>query len=209
MAKLFDEENGAGGLNAGLKDPNEIKILICTILKSVDKPLSFDSLNEIFQQDGLANYFDFAQCLHELLLTGHVDLLQEDGVDFYKVTKLGAGTADMFERRVPFTIREKAMGAAVKLLAKIRREAENKVEITPADGGFTVECRSFDQKDELFSIRLLVPDIRQAELIRKQFLNNPEMIYQGVLALVTGDVGTAGSLLQNYAQNQKQDGSSK
>jgi len=69
----FDEGVAPGGL----KDADDIKILICYLLKSVGGPLSFDNLNEILQHDGLCNYFGFASALHELLVTGHVGLVRD------------------------------------------------------------------------------------------------------------------------------------
>lgn len=193
----------AGIEPGGLRDSNEIKVLLCYILKTVKKPLSFDSLNEILQGDGLVNYFEFAQSLHELLLSGHVDLIQDGGVDYYKVTRLGAGTAELFERRLPASIREKAVKAAVRLLARIRRESENRVEIgADPGGGYAVDCVVLDQGDDLMRVRLLVPDMRQAELVKRQFLQSPETVYKGVLALLTGDVQAVGELLAQQAKDQ-------
>jgi hypothetical protein len=187
----FDEGVAPGGL----KDADEIKILICYLLKSVGKPLSFENLNEILQHDGLCNYFGFASALHEMLVSGHVDLVKDDGVELYKVTVLGAQTAALFERRLPLAVREKAINTAVKLLAQIKRESENRVEITESDGGFDVACSVFDMGDTLMSVKLLVADRAQAESIKKQFQKTPEIIYKGVLALMTGDAAAAAELL--------------
>ena len=181
------EAMDAGIEPGGLRDVNEIKILICYLLKNSNRPLSFDNLNEILQQDGLVNYFEFGQSLHELLLSGHVDLTEQDGLQLYHITRLGAGTADMFERRLPRSVREKAVRASVRLLARLKIESENKVMITRDASGWRVECRVLDGKDELLSMRLLVPSAGQAEVIRQQFLKDPAAVYRGAIALLTGD----------------------
>lgn len=180
----------------GLKDADEIKILICYLLKSVGNPLSFDNLNEIVQHDGLCNYFAFASALHELLVSGHLDLIKENSIELYKNTSLGDETADLFERRLPASVREKAIGTAVKLLAKIKRDAENKVSIEEnPSGGFNVMCNVYDMGDTLLSVRLLVADMDQARLIKSQFQKSPATIYKGILALLTGDTKTAAELI--------------
>lgn len=188
----FDEGVAPGGL----KDPDDIKILICYLLKSVDRPLSFENLNEILQHDGLCNYFGFANALHELLVSGHIDLVRENGEDLYKTTSLGSATAELFERRIPVSVREKAVNAAVMLLSRIKRESENRVEIAEnPSGGYDVTCSVLDMGDTLMSVKLLVADRAQAESVKRRFQSNPDVVYRGVVALLTGDVSAAAKLI--------------
>jgi hypothetical protein len=182
----------AGIEPGGLRDNNEVKILICYLLNNSGKPLTFDNLNEILQNDGLVNYFEFGKCLSELLQGALLEKQTHGGADYYTVTELGKRTAATFERRLPLSVREKAVKAAVRLLERKRLEAENKVTITPVTGGFTVECRVLDGADELLAVRLLVPEMAQAKAVEAQFMKNPELIYKGALALMTGDFSAAG-----------------
>jgi hypothetical protein len=178
----------AGIEPGGLRDINEIKILICYLLKNAGAPLSFESINEIIQKDGLANYFEFAQSIKELVDLGNVELTKNNDMDYYTVTKLGVGMANTFERRLPLAVREKAVKAAIRLIARIKIEAENKVTITQTEHGFTAECRVLDGNDEMLSIRLLLPERVQAEAVKRQFHDNPELIYKATLSLMTGDM---------------------
>ncbi|HCB99723.1 MAG TPA: DUF4364 domain-containing protein [Ruminococcaceae bacterium] len=181
----------------GLRNVDEVKLLICYLLKSTACPLSLDTLSESLQQDGLANYFTIADALHALLVTGHVDLLEQNGEKTYKVTGLGAGTANLFERRLPYSVREKAVKAAMRLLAQQKREAENHVQITADGVGFRVICSVLDGKDSLLSISLLVSDRPQAEAVKKQFMSDPTTIYRATVALMTGDPSAVGNALKS------------
>ena len=49
----------AGIAPGGLKEVYEVKILICHLLYSVEKPLSVDNINEIFSKDDAVDYFTF------------------------------------------------------------------------------------------------------------------------------------------------------
>ena len=50
----FDE-----GINpGGMRSKNEIRILICYLIKSVKAPVSKELILESLQKDGLANYFE-------------------------------------------------------------------------------------------------------------------------------------------------------
>lgn len=181
------EAMGAGVEPGGLRDTNEVKILVCWLLKSVGGPLSFDNLNEILAGDGLVNYFELAQAVQNLLNSGHIDLADGES-ERYRCTKLGAGTAALFERRLPRSVRDKAARDAVRLLARIRREAENRAEIVsePA-GGYRVRCRILDRGDALLELNLLVPTQEQAQLVKQNFTAQAESVYQGVLALLAGE----------------------
>ena len=45
-----------------LKDENEIKIFILYLLDKIGYPLDYPSIGSIMLQDGIVNFFDFAQC---------------------------------------------------------------------------------------------------------------------------------------------------
>ena len=50
-----------------------------------------------------------------------------------------------------------------------------------------VTCSVMDHELELMSVRLLVSDEMQVELLRETFLRSPLKVYQSVLSLMTGD----------------------
>ena len=53
----FDEGIEPGGL----RSRNEIKVLVCYLLKSIEQPISKQLINEILQENSLANYFEINQ----------------------------------------------------------------------------------------------------------------------------------------------------
>ncbi len=79
--------------------------------------------------------------------------------------------------------------AAEELLARIRREQENTVEMEKNGLGCQVTCRIGDEKAPLMTLKLSVADDLQAKLIREHFLDQPELLYRSVLAVLTGDAG--------------------
>ena len=62
-----------GGIEpGGLRTKNEIRILICYLLASVNAPLSKNDILSIIQDNGLANYFEVTDALSELTEHGNV-----------------------------------------------------------------------------------------------------------------------------------------
>lgn len=170
----------------GLRDSYEIKILICYLLKSIGAPISKTQMIDVFQSQGLINYFEFTNALQELLESKHIKIVNSvEGDDFYEITSIGVQTADMLERSLPASVREKSLKAAINLLSRAKLESENKVDIVKLNTGFNVKCTILDQSgSDLMSIELFVPDELQAQLVKEQFLNNPESVYKGVIKLL-------------------------
>ena len=65
----FDEGIEPGGL----RSRNEIKVLICYLLKSIEQPISKQLINEILQENGLANYFEINQAVSDLVKAGSLE----------------------------------------------------------------------------------------------------------------------------------------
>ena len=65
MASTFLKNDEPGSLS----DIYEIKILICYLLSCIEKPLSKEQVNYVFQFNSIVNYFSFCQALKELIDT--------------------------------------------------------------------------------------------------------------------------------------------
>lgn len=192
MSDFFTEGIEPGGLTTG----QETRILICYILNSVKKPLSPTQINSIVQQDGLVNYFELSACMAQLVRSGHiVPAYNKDDEDYYAVTDLGVQTALTFERTVPKSVRDKAIKAAIRLLARVERDRSAKAVIEPCGEGCNLELRILDVDSDLMNLKVFLPDKIQAESIKREFLNDPALIYKGVLALLTGDMKAVGELI--------------
>lgn len=173
-----------GGIEpGGLRNKNEIRILLCYLVNSIGAPLSREDVLSIMQEHGFANYFEVTNALAELTANGSL-AADGDPPVYHAVsqTKLIAGQLD---KVLPLSVREKAIAAAVNLLAKARREQENKVTIQQTSKGYNVHCHISGGDLELMNISLYVPDEHQAKLVRKAFHKSPETVYQVLLALLT------------------------
>ena len=76
---------------------------------------------------------------------------------------------------------------ALNLLARAKRERENKVSIDKHGNGYHVTCHISGGKGDLMTITLYAPDLYQARVIKKNFHRNPEAVYQALMSLMTGN----------------------
>ena len=176
----------AGVEPGGLINRTEIRLLVCYILKSIRQPLPGQLLQELFHYEGLANYFEVGQAIQDLLELQNIQLVDHEQ-QTYAITEEGRAAVGALQRDLPVTVREKAVKSAIRLLTRIRREEENKVEIVKAERGYLISCTVLDRGAELMTLRLMVPDEIQAKAVKEIFLDDPSSVYTGVIELMTHD----------------------
>ena len=184
----------AGIEPGGLRSKNEIRILICYLLSSVNAPLSKDAILTIVQDNGLANYFEVTNALAELVENGNL-IASGERQDIYTASDTAKMIANQLDTALPVTVRDRAVNAAINLLAQAKRERENKVEITKIDLGYQVTCHVSGGDMDLMNFSIYVPDSKQAKMVKHFFQKQPQQIYQMLLALVTGNHEIATDLL--------------
>lgn len=170
----------------GLRNRDDIRLLICYLLKSVDSPMTRQMLNEAMQEDGLANYFEVGQAIEELLKTANItaDILGEDEV--ITVTQKGREAAEMLQTSLPKTVREKAINSAIRLITKARVERENKIEVTKEEnGGYTITFTLFDKNTQFMKLSVYVVDSLQLEQVKQNFINDPVKVYSTIITSLT------------------------
>lgn len=169
----------------GLRNMLEIKVLVCYLLDKVHEPMSRKLLSECLQDTGLVNYFDLVIAVDELLADGIILGHDEDGEEYLTVTETGAENAKVLETSLlPFT-RDKAVNAAIRIVARAKAEKENKVEITKTDTGYTIELAVMGMDEELMKLNLYCGDDLQAEALKEAFLADPSALYSVIIEHLT------------------------
>ena len=81
----------------------DIKILILYILRRLPGTVDPETLAELCQCDSGVGYFDYSDCLAELVETGH--LVLED--DRYAITEKGRRDGAACESSLPYSVKRK------------------------------------------------------------------------------------------------------
>lgn len=160
----------------------DIKILILFVLNRLPGPISFETMSDLVLVDEGFDYFEFSQCLAELVKTGHV----EQNENSYRITKLGSEHGDTVESGIPYSVRAKAERKALPLIAKMKRDTQimsshDKLK----DGGCKVSLSLSDGIGNIISISVLASDEDQAKSMEKYFRSDAENIYHKIIKLLT------------------------
>ena len=184
----MDEFNAfVGGVNpGGLRDREEIRLLVCDILKSVGAPMTTEQINFAIQEHGLANYFEVSQAIDDLHSNGVIDTVKtDDGNEKLVLNERGEMVIDTLENHLPKSVREKAVTSAMKQLLLERRAKEDVINVEEAaGGGYNVTFTLSEKNDVLMKLTLYVADSHQLETVKQNFINDPAKLYSQIYAFL-------------------------
>lgn len=166
----------------GLYHTDEIKTLICYLLRKLDLPLSSEQIRQTLVSQGLANYFDVSESVSELLRTGIVTADYDGEEEKLRLTPIGENASMELLRDIPKSVREQALSAVLETASKERNARETKIDVSPCGSGFHVTFSVTDRDADLMRITLYAADLAQVERMKDNFLKDPVRIYSGILA---------------------------
>ena len=182
--------------------PQQVKVFILYLLEKVGYPLDYNDLATIVIRDGYVDYFDFVTYFHELLESGHISKVEheaEDGEnqtlsshekDSYTVTDTGRMIAKgLADDLLLAAVREKSYISAMRHLSLEKRGAVINHDIEQVgDGTYIFHCSIKDCDGLAFDLDLRADSYMQVSRMRMNFEDKPDVVYRGIVALVTGNV---------------------
>ena len=154
----------------------DIKILILYILSKLPGGVELGTLNELCGSDDDVGYFDFAECLGELVESGHV----EKSASGFAITEKGKRNVSEVSGSLPFSVREKADRALAPVAAALDRLGLIKCSHESGEGGVTVSLSMSDGVGDLIDLKLLCPDEQRAVQMEKNFRAKAEEYYKSI-----------------------------
>ena len=163
-----------------IQDKLEIKFLILYVASRLIEPVPFEAMQELTMCDDGIDFFDFSECLSNLVESQHLTL-SDDGL--YAITEKGLHNGAICESSLPYSVRLRADKNITIYNQKLKRRAQIKSDIQPRPNGtFTVTLAFNDDDDQpLLKMDLMVPKEVMAKDLAERFQRNPEQLYSGVL----------------------------
>lgn len=163
-----------------IRESLELKCLILYVAARVSEPLSLTELQSLTMIDDGIDYFSFAQCLSELVQTEHLSVNADEQ---YLITAKGVKNSLITADSLPASVRNKARSVVENFNRELLRRAQVAARVERRDNDtFTVVLHLSDDVDDLMDLRLLAASEEQAKALAEEFRQNPEEIYQKVIA---------------------------
>ncbi len=171
---------------------NNVKVFVLYLMKNINYPMDFVTINDVVMQTDYVMYLDFAEAFHQMLEN---ELIVEDGTNengdpLYSVTRKGRLVAEQLKCDILPSILDQSLTCALRYLDFRRR-------------GVTVTCESERLQDQTFDVTVTLREQKKiilrttintdseyhAQKMKETFHERPEVVYRGILALLTGTVG--------------------
>ncbi len=176
-------------MSSAIGSINNVKIFILYLMKNVNYPMDFFTINDIVMQTDYVMYLDFAVAFNSLLDSGLIEKIEEDGEEKYRVTKNGSMVAGELKSDILSSILDKSLAAALRYLDFKKRGVTLKFDINEMDdGNYRIETSFIEAGQCVFSQMIVVDSLDRAKRMKQNFYERPEALYRGVLALLSGNV---------------------
>lgn len=165
----------------------DIKFLVLFAMDLLPFPVSFSTVVDLttWCDEGFG-YFELSEAFYEMLPTGHIAEHKEDGEPKYSITDKGREAIRVFEKQLPYPVREAAQRSALRVVRQIRRDAAIHTSVVErASDDLTVRM----EMEQVFAIEMNVVSHAQASMLEHTFKANAEAVYQTLLAAMTADYG--------------------
>lgn len=168
-----------------IHDKLEIKFLILYIAARLIEPVPFDTMLDLTLCDDAIDYFDFSDCLADLVRTEHLTL-SEDGL--YTITEKGLRNSRICESSLPYSVRLRCDKELATCNRKLRRKSQVKADISRrVNGTYTVALSLADDMGSVMDLQLAIPREDMASMLAKRFQKSPERIYSEIMKVLMAD----------------------
>lgn len=168
-----------------IHDKLEIKFLILYIAARVVEPVPFDTMLDLTLCDDAIDYFDFSDCLADLVRTEHLTLSPEG---LYAITEKGLKNSEICETSLPYSVRLRCDKNLADCNRKLRRKSQVRAAAVRRENGtYSVKLSLSDDMGSVMELELMVIRENMARQLEKRFLNAPERIYSEIMRVLLSD----------------------
>jgi hypothetical protein len=160
-------------------------------MQNINYPLDYVTINDIVMQNDYVMYLDFAESFHEMLDAELVEDCgkNEAGESMYVVTEKGRIVATQLHSEILTSLLDKSLECALRYLDFKKRgiKISSRVE-KREDGRYEVICIVKEKNDIIMQNSVVVDTANRAQRMEDNFRDHPEVVYKGVMALLSGNI---------------------
>lgn len=178
-------------MGARITEKRNVKIFVLYLMQNINYPLDYVALNDIIMQNDYVMYLDFAESFHEMLDTGLVEEVcqSETGDPMYMVTDKGRVVATELHSEILTSLLDKSLECALRYLDFKKRGIKVSCRVEKReDGRYDVICIIKEKDAVIMQNSVVVDTENRAKRMEDNFRDHPEVVYKGVMALLSGNI---------------------
>ncbi len=165
----------------------DIKVFLLYILDNIAYPLEYEVIMAIVEENTDDISLDYGECLKELVVSGHLEVDEQNDVYYYSITDKGRLVAAELYDTIDKEFRERSLRAAIRYISLTDSGKSVNAYVTETDSRrYRVTMEASDRFGEVMSVSVTVNSKVEAEHIKEAYMAKPEGVYRGVLFSVTG-----------------------
>ena len=168
-----------------------VKIFVLYLMQNINYPLDYITINDIVMQNDYVMYLDFAESFHEMLDSGLVEEFtkNDDGDPMYMVTEKGRIVATELHSEILTSLLDKSLECALRYIDFKKRKITVSCKIEKRDDGrYDLVCLIKEKGEPIMTTVLVVDTLNRAERMENNFRDHPEVVYKGIVALMSGNI---------------------
>ncbi len=173
------------------KGKRNVKIFVLYLMQNVNYPLDYVTINDMVMQTDYIHYFEFAESFYEMVDLGLIEEVCQtpDGDPMYVVTQKGRVVATELKSEILPSILDKALECALRYLNFKKRNVTVKTKINKLDdNNYELICILKEQDEEIMKTSVMLDSLNRAERMENNFHDHPELVYKGMLTLLSGNI---------------------
>lgn len=168
-----------------IHDKLEIKFLVLYITARVIEPVPFDMVLDLAMCDEGVDYFDFSECLRDLVKTAHLTV-SDDGM--YAITEKGMRNSQICESSLPYSVRLRCDKNISECNRKLRRRSQVRASYEKrTNGTYTVRLSLNDDMGSLMDLKLMIVREDMAGILAERFRQAPERTYSEIMNVLLAE----------------------
>ena len=169
-------------------DKQSVKIYVLYLMDNINYPLSYVTINDIVMQNEFVGYLDFAECFAEMLDDGLVLKTDYEGEECFCVSDRGRTVAEELSGNLLPSVLDDSLANAWRMIDFNKRGIKCHAELNAReDGQQMLHCAMTERGKELFTVTVAVESEERARRMKETFSSRPDVIWRGMLALLTGE----------------------
>ena len=177
-----------------IQKTDDIMLFVLHLIRRIERPMSYLQLNELVEVTEHIQYIDFAETFHKMLDEGYLDPVGKgvgDDDELYYISARGMAFTETHKSEFREAIISESTTVADRYLRfskEMGLTCDCTVERLEADRSFTVEFRIFNSEKVVLRGAVNTKSEEQAKQMLRNIYANPDVIYTGMTALMSGDV---------------------
>lgn len=163
-------------------DDVQIRLIILYALSSFKIAMSQEHLQEVIVLKGILDYFTMMDFILDMEKLEMISTIEIQGKTCYDITDKGNELIDLFEDKIPLSVRDHILDSAEKTLDNIERGREIVADIVPIDRRkYLAKCGIYERGTPLLEVNLFAGSRQSAEEILKRFKSGAGDLYKIIL----------------------------